>query len=136
MGILGDRQELYFSTEHDEWEISYQPRLGLPLTSYKEKWEALKQISPSSTAPMEQGLLGTASRPLRRLQYLAEEYLTSSPGLDSSSANIALLGGLRSALDGKSLTKEKTFQLTETTVHRLGAMHEAEYLRQQVRIYY
>ena len=41
MGALGNSQQIYFSAENDEWEASYQSRLGLPLTSYKDKWLSL-----------------------------------------------------------------------------------------------
>ncbi|CAG8897793.1 unnamed protein product, partial [Penicillium egyptiacum] len=137
MGMLGDRQELFFSAENDEWELSYQPRLGLPLMSYKEKWQALRYVPPSSTpVPTNQGLPGADRRPLKRLQYLAEEYFAAQPGPDNSGQNIALHSCLRQALNGESFTKEKLLDLTENTAYRLGAMYEAEYLRQQANIDY
>ncbi|KAJ5836518.1 hypothetical protein N7447_002544 [Penicillium robsamsonii] len=137
MGMLGDRQELLFAAENDEWELSYQPRLGLPLMSYKEKWQALRFVPPSSTpAPTNQGLPGANRRPLKRLQYLAEEYFAAQPGPDNSGQNIALHSCLRQALKGENFTREKLLDLTENTAYRLGAMYEAEYLRQQANIDY
>jgi hypothetical protein len=119
MGMLGDRQALFLSAENDEWELSYQPRLGLPLLSYKEKWEALRHVPPSSTpAPTNQGLPGGDRRPLKRLQYLAEEYFAAQPGPDNPGQNVALHSCLRQALKGESFTKEKLHGLTENTAYR------------------
>ncbi|KXG45270.1 uncharacterized protein PGRI_041830 [Penicillium griseofulvum] len=137
MGMLGDCQALFFSAENDEWELSYQPRLGLPLLSYKQKWEALRYAPPSSTpAPTNQGLPGGDRRPLKRLQYLAEEYFAAQPGPDNSGQNVALHSCLQRALKSESFTKEKLHDLTENTAYRLGAMYEADYLRQQAKFDY
>jgi hypothetical protein len=52
MGALGNFQEIYFSAENDEWETSYQARLGLPLTLYKDKWLSLRQVDrPAPQTP-------------------------------------------------------------------------------------
>ncbi|KAJ5736090.1 uncharacterized protein N7483_001215, partial [Penicillium malachiteum] len=128
--------ELYSSAEQDEWEISYQPSYWAPIGELQRKVEALEKIPPSSTTPTEQGLSGsgTINCSIRRLQYLAKEYPTLLPGSDNGSANVALHAGLRSALNGESFTKGKVLQLIEITTYRLGAVHEANYLRQQAKI--
>ncbi|KAE8145101.1 hypothetical protein BDV25DRAFT_144966 [Aspergillus avenaceus] len=131
MGILGDKQQIYFSAENDEWEMSYQPRLGLPLVSYKEKWQSLRQVPPSICPPSTQ-LARTGGRRLKRLQYLAREYFASNPGADNAGPNIGLHNCLRQVLKGASYPKEKVQELTDITVYRLGAMHEAEYLKEQI----
>lgn len=134
MGALGNSQVIYFSAENGEWETGYQPRLGLPLTSYKDNWLSLRQIppSPSSTSGPGPGLAKTGGRRLKRLKYLAEEYFAEKPGPNETSSNIGLHNCLRSVLKGDTYSKEKVDSLTETTSYRLGVMYEADYLREQI----
>lgn len=100
--------------------------------SYKERWQALRYMPPSSTpASTNEGLPGADRRPLKRLQYLADEYFAAQPGPDNSGQN-----SLQQALKGESFRKEKLLDLTENTAYRLGAMYKAEYLRQQANIDY
>jgi hypothetical protein len=131
MGMLGDSQQIHFSAENDEWETSYQPRLGLPLVSYKEKWQSLRQVPPS-TCPASSQLARAGGRRLKRLQYLAQEYFASQPGADNGGPNIGLHNCLNQVLKGASYPKGKVQELTEITAYRLGAMYEAEYLREQI----
>ncbi|KAJ1707381.1 hypothetical protein G4B11_008311 [Aspergillus flavus] len=131
MGMLGDAQHIYFSAENDEWEMSYQPRLGLPLMSYKEKWQSLRRVPPSTCPPSSQ-LARVGGRGLKRLQYLATDYFASHPGADNAAPNIGLHGCLKQVLKGASYPNKKVQQLTEITAYRLGAMYEAEYLKEQV----
>ncbi|PLB33765.1 uncharacterized protein BDW47DRAFT_129648 [Aspergillus candidus] len=132
MGALGIIQKIYFSAEDDDWETSYQPRIGLPLTSYKNKWLSLRQVppSPSSTSGSEPATTG--GRRLKRLKYLAEEYFAAKPGLNEAAPNIGLHNCLRFVLNGTTYSNDKVESLTETTAYRLGAMHEADYLREQI----
>ncbi|KAJ5121262.1 uncharacterized protein N7515_009223 [Penicillium bovifimosum] len=127
MGTLGNSQQIHFSAENDEWESSYQVRLGLPLTSYKERWQSLRQVPPSPSQPGSQ-LAGASGRSLKRLQYLAKEYFASQPGADNAAPNVGLHSCLKQVLNRASYSKEKVQELTEITAYRLGAMHEAEYL--------
>ncbi|KAJ5846806.1 hypothetical protein N7534_010475, partial [Penicillium rubens] len=135
MVTLGNSQQIYFSAENDEWETSYQPRLGLPLASYKDKWLSLRQVPPSPSPPSSTSspeLAKTGGRRLKRLKYLAEEYFAAKPGPNEASPNIGLHNCLRSVLNGATYPKEKVDSLTETTTYRLGAMYEADYLREQI----
>lgn len=134
MGALGNSQVIYFSAENDEWETSYQPRLSLPLTSYKDKWLSLRHVPPSppSTSGPGPGLAKTGGRRLKRLKYLAEEYFAAKPGPNETASNIGLHNCLRSVLKGDTYSKEKVDSLTETTSYRLGVMYEADYLREQI----
>ncbi|KAJ5241414.1 uncharacterized protein N7469_003005 [Penicillium citrinum] len=131
MGLLGDRQRIHFSAENDEWETSYQPRLGLPLVSFKEKWQSLRQVPPTTCAASSE-LARAGGRRLKRLQYLAQEYFASNPGADNAGPNIALHNCLNQVLKGASYPKEKVQELTEITAYRLGAMYEADYSREQI----
>ncbi|KAJ5225942.1 hypothetical protein N7468_007167 [Penicillium chermesinum] len=131
MGLLGDRQQIHFSAENDEWETSYQPRLGLPLMSYNEKWQSLRQVPPSTCAASSE-VARAGGRRLKRLQYLAQEYFASNPGADNAAPNIGLHNCLKQVLNGASYPKEKVHELTEITAYRLGAMYEADYLREQM----
>ncbi|KAJ6114010.1 hypothetical protein N7523_007327 [Penicillium sp. IBT 18751x] len=132
MGALGGYQEIYFSAENDEWETSYQPRLGLPLTSYKDKWLSLRQVPPSPSSTSGSGPARTGGRRLTRLKYLAEEYFAAKPGPNEVASNIGLHNCLRSVLKGDTFSKERVDDLTETTSYRLGAMCEADYLREEI----
>ncbi|KAJ5781290.1 hypothetical protein N7457_006450 [Penicillium paradoxum] len=131
MGLFGDRQQIHFSSENDEWETSYQPRLGLPLVSFKEKWQSLRQVPPSICAASSE-VARAGGRQLKRLQYLAQEYLASHPGADNAGPNIGLHNCLNQVLKGASYPKEKVQELTEITAYRLGAMYEADYLLEQI----
>ena len=135
MGLLGSKQEIYFSVENDEWEMSYQPRLGLPLSSYQEKWESLRAVSPSASSGHTTPASRTGGRLVKRLRYLAEEYLASHPGADSLSPNVALHGDLRRILRGETPVREVN-NLIEITAYRLGSMYEADYLRREIGIQY
>ncbi|KAJ5298814.1 uncharacterized protein N7443_006934 [Penicillium atrosanguineum] len=135
MGMLGDTEQIHFSAENDEWETSYQTRLGLPLISYKEKWQSLRQVPPS-TCPASGQLARAGGRRLKRLQYLAQEYFASRPGPDNGGPNIGLHNCLNQVLKGASYPQEKVQQLTEITAYRLGAMYEADYLREQIGLQY
>ncbi|KAJ5669935.1 uncharacterized protein N7477_005298 [Penicillium maclennaniae] len=117
MGALGNSQEIYFSAENDEWETSYQPRLGASLP-FLGQWRP--------------GPAKTGGRRLKRLKYLAEEYFAAKPGPNETASNIGLHNCLRSVLKGATYSKEKVDDLTETTSYRLGAMYEADYLREAV----
>ncbi|KAJ5562783.1 hypothetical protein N7461_001544 [Penicillium sp. DV-2018c] len=135
MDMLGNSQQIHFSAGNDEWESSYQPRLGLPLTSYKGRWQSLCQVNPSPSQPGSQ-LAGAIGWSLKRLQYLAKEYFASQPGADNAAPNIGLHSCLKQVLNGASYSKEKVQELTEITAYRLGAMHEAEYLWKQTGVEY
>ncbi|KAN0074192.1 hypothetical protein V8E54_008129 [Elaphomyces granulatus] len=67
---------IHFSAENDEWEMNYKSRLGLPLVSFKTRWESLRAIPPTTAAE------GNARR--RRLQVLAREYFAAKSGPDNA----------------------------------------------------
>jgi hypothetical protein len=132
MGLTGEAQEIYFSAENDEWEMSYQARLGLPLAAYRDKWSSLRQVPPSSAPPGGLDVAKAGGRRHKRLQFLAREYFAAKPGLDSASPNVGLHYCLRSIFKGETYTQEKMDGLIETTAYRLGSMHEANYLKEQL----
>ncbi|KAJ5983221.1 hypothetical protein N7481_005320 [Penicillium waksmanii] len=136
MGLLGSTQQIYFSAENDEWETSYRPRLGLPLVSYEAKWNALRKVNPSPSSVNAPTASRSGGRPLKRLKYLAQEYLESKPGADNLAPNLSLHGSLKRVLRGAMLPKEEVEELTEMTGYRLGSMYEADYLRKVVGLQY
>ncbi|KAJ5266759.1 hypothetical protein N7478_009567 [Penicillium angulare] len=137
MGIQGRESEISFSAENDEWEQSYQSRLGLPLTEYKAKWESLRHVASSGYSSPESPVTGcSGSRAQKRLVNLAKEYLAANPGQHNASPNLALHGNLHRVLKGEQLPKEKVDRLTEETAYRLASMHEADFLREQAGIKY
>jgi hypothetical protein len=136
MGLLGSTQQIYFSAENDEWETSYRPRLGLPLVSYEAKWNALRKVNPSPSSVNAPTTSRSGGRPLKRLKYLAQEYLESKPGADNLAPNLSLHGSLKRVLRGEMLPKEEVEELTEMTAYRLGSMYEADYLRKMVGLQY
>ncbi|KAJ5561365.1 hypothetical protein N7461_000126 [Penicillium sp. DV-2018c] len=132
MGLTGEAQEIYFSADNDEWETSYQARLGLPLAAYRDKWSSLRQVPPSSAPSSGLEVARAGGRRHKRLQFLAREYFAAKPGVDSASPNVSLHYCLRSIFKGETYTKEKMDHLIETTAYRLGSMHEANYLKDQL----
>jgi hypothetical protein len=147
MGLLGSHQEIYFSAENDEWESSYRRRLGLPLSSYEMRWLSLRFLSPSSSSgpsspggsssgPAQQSLAKTGGRRIKRIQSLATEYFASHPRRDEFASNIGLHNKLKAVLKGATYPKNKLDDLRDTVAYRLGAMHKAEYLREQAGIRY
>ncbi|KAJ5528698.1 hypothetical protein N7527_002091 [Penicillium freii] len=93
------------------------------------------QSSSSSappSAPAARSQARTGGRRLKRLQYLAQEYFASQPGADNAAPNVGLLYCLNQVLKGVSYPKEMVQELTEITAYRLGAMYEADHLREQI----
>ncbi|KAE8391174.1 hypothetical protein BDV23DRAFT_182700 [Aspergillus alliaceus] len=139
MHFFGEEQRIHFSAEDDEWEMNYQSRLGLPLASYKTRWESLREIP--ATAPSE-GDAGEAllprtgnARQCGRLQVLAREYFAANPGPDNAGPNVAFHNALRFILSGRTdSAKEELSRLFDIVTYRLGSMHEADYLRTQMEI--
>ncbi|KAJ5795899.1 uncharacterized protein N7518_004439, partial [Penicillium psychrosexuale] len=114
-----------------EEAVLFQPptpsRLGLPLVSFKEKWQSLRQVPPSTCAASSE-VTRAGGRRLKRLQYLAQEYFASNRGADNAGPNIGFHNCLNQVLKGVSYPKEKVQQLTEITAYRLGAMYETRLL--------
>lgn len=129
-------QGIHFSIQNDEWETYYQPRTGPPLTSFKERWEPLREIAPSDTesagidgdgdgAPVSS--LKPPSRTRRELQHRAKEYLSSHPGPDNLSLKLSLHQRLRGFLNGtRQFTDEQIQQLLDTVIYRLTTLQEAD----------
>ncbi|KAL1964250.1 hypothetical protein VTN77DRAFT_7208 [Rasamsonia byssochlamydoides] len=138
---FGEEQMIHFSAQDDSWETHYQQRVGLPLTSFKERRESLRPIassdyqSPGITARNPEGTLrkvGTR-RKRRQLKFLAKEYLTSYPGLDELAPNLALHQELRALLGGtENFNAEQLERLYNCVSYRLSALHEADEVRQHV----
>ncbi|KAJ5172519.1 hypothetical protein N7492_005112 [Penicillium capsulatum] len=134
LGLFGNKQSICFSAQDDEWEINYQPRLGPPLALYRRKWQSLRRIPSSHTPACGKKLARKGGHKLNRLQYLANEYLAAQPSIDNLASNVGLHSNLKFGLRNATLSNDKVDELLETTAYRLGAMHEAEYLRSQVGI--
>ncbi|KOS36485.1 hypothetical protein ACN38_g12769 [Penicillium nordicum] len=113
---------------------------------YKEKWQSLRQVPPSTpsstsqsssssappSAPAARSQARTGGRRLKRLQYLASKYFASQPGANNAAPNVGLHYCLKQVLKGASYPKEKVQELTEITAYRLGAIYKADYLREQI----
>lgn len=138
--FLGAEQEMHFSAENDEWEMNYKARIGLPLTSYKDRWQSLRSIPPSALetdAASVSRTGSTGSRRRRRLQVLARAYLDSQPGVDSAGPNVALHNKLRSIVRGTNdfnFDESKIDSMINAVTYRLGSKHEADYHRSQMGI--
>ncbi|KAL1964885.1 hypothetical protein VTN77DRAFT_6238 [Rasamsonia byssochlamydoides] len=137
---FGEHQQIHFSAQDDEWETAYRCRLGLPLISYKDRWEALRVIpppgvrSPDSGSPSPGAIWKTGTlRKRRQLKDLARGYLASNPGLDELAPNLALHQKLRAIRDGtKEFDAEGIDWLYNCVTNRLGAMHEADDVRERM----
>jgi hypothetical protein len=41
---FGEYRCIHFAAQDDEWQTEYRRPLGLPLASYKDRWESLRKI--------------------------------------------------------------------------------------------
>lgn len=44
----GETKQVNFNTLSDDWEANYRCRLGLPLVSYKSRWQSLRETSETT----------------------------------------------------------------------------------------
>lgn len=134
---FGEDQEIHFAAQDDEWETEYRRRLGLPLASYKDRWESLRKIpaiggqSSGESTTSRTGHL----RKRRRVKILARGYFASYPGLDEWAANLSLHHRLKKILGGSDDFDAKEIdRLYNCITYRLGAMHEADEVRRNMGV--
>ena len=124
--------DITFSAQDDAWDMGLQPRTGIPLSTFQEKWNALKIVPQGtywlgSSGPTSQ--LGsvrltdlvTLSMPEAkfRLTKRAYEYMHSFPGDNSAAKNIythrlcntLLTGGELDASDLEALAGHLQYRL-------------------------
>ncbi|KAI9779312.1 MAG: hypothetical protein M1839_007420 [Geoglossum umbratile] len=143
---LGQCHDIGFSAQDDAWETEWRPRSGIPLNTFKERWEMLRSI-PIDTADsrtnrtpyagesrllgdqtdiqLSEGLRGSiVIRGINRVtQMMAYHYLNSFPGNDHHGTN-AEHGKIRDFLTGKGYPHEaETFH--PILAYRLHSMELA-----------
>ncbi|KAI9861256.1 MAG: hypothetical protein M1813_005429 [Trichoglossum hirsutum] len=139
---LGETHEIGFSAKDDLWEVEWRTRSGIPLTTYKERWETLRcipldkadfttnrgfnSLTPSTAAQMSQGLHGgNTLRGLHRMvEAQAREYLRSYPGSDSYGGN-SIHTDFRDLLKGKPFDMTWLEHLSDILIYRLSLMRFA-----------
>ncbi|KAJ9269632.1 hypothetical protein DTO212C5_4243 [Paecilomyces variotii] len=134
---FAEENGIHFSAQNDEWEAEYRTRLGLPLQSYKDRWECLRKIPPSGNQESAEGpVMKTGSpRKRRRLRVAASGYLSSYPGRDNLAGNVGLHGHLRRFLrNHNDFDSKKIDRLFNQVAYRIAAMHEANELRKHMGI--
>lgn len=118
-----------FSDKDDIWDPKWRTRLkGYPLTTYRGKWEALRLISSEDSSDQ---LLSASSvrysdfallsipEAMFRLKRLANDYLTSQPGNDSTAKNHYIHGRCHAVLRGATLSPDQIEQLPGALQYRL-----------------
>lgn len=123
-----------FSAKDDMWGMEWRARTGFPMTGYKEKWEALRQVvsvgssgaSHSASVRVSDVLTLSSYEAEFRLKRLATEYFESHPGPDDAAKNHASHYRARFLLQGKKLTDEELERLAGALRYRLkGIMDQA-----------
>jgi hypothetical protein len=132
---FGEDQQIHFASQDDEWEMEYRRRLGLPLASYKDRWESLRQIPASGNQDLGDGpISGTGTlRKRRRVEFLARVYFASYPGSDQWAANVALHHRLRQTLGNTDkFDADGIDTLYNSITYRLSAMRDADEVRRNM----
>jgi hypothetical protein len=137
---LAGYQNMQFSAQDDSWEIEYRRRSGLPLVAFRNRWESLRLLPRGTTSEAVQ--FGSLQRdPEGTLKEiltcdLARTYLSSLPGWDEKSPNVAFHAQLRDFLEWKreerALGKDLIDILYDQLTYRLDSMREADRLREQM----
>jgi hypothetical protein len=98
-----------FSSDHDEWEMAYSTRTGLPLNEFHERWSLLKKAAPRQEPPGGEHRFGPGSRAFSRDQLITivkserEDYFNSYPGNDTKAKNVVLHNDLRRLINGTEI---------------------------------
>jgi hypothetical protein len=145
---MGAVHHITFSAQDDTWGTEWRQRSGIPLNSYKERWEMLRRIpvdtadpitdrcpkaqhnqtSPGQTsAELSQGLCGSSSVcGLREVvQSMAEGYMLSFPGRDSYASNVYHYT-FRNLVSGKGVVEPDELNfLFDILNYRLSSMRLA-----------
>ncbi|KAL2218376.1 hypothetical protein M432DRAFT_631996 [Thermoascus aurantiacus ATCC 26904] len=131
-----EKQQIHFAQD-DEWETEYRHRLGLPLASYKDRWESLRKIPATGGQGSGEGTTSMTGhlRKRRQVRILARRYFASYPGLDEWAANLSLHQRLKKILGNTDDFDAKEIdRLYNCITYRLGAMHEADEVRRNMGI--
>ncbi|OJJ42725.1 hypothetical protein ASPZODRAFT_125140 [Penicilliopsis zonata CBS 506.65] len=127
-------QNIQFSTQDDDWESHWRPRTGTPLAKFKDHWEMLRQIPPSSVCvdhttggrhPTSTRRVGSLQNDLHRF---AAEYFRAKPGRSGLSSNVALHSALYRFSQGfpEADDTEHLQSMLNQVIYRLNMMRDAD----------
>ena len=118
-----------FSDKDDMWDPEWRARLkGCSLTTYREKWEALRlilsedfsgQVLSASSVRFSDFAQLSIPEAMFRLKRLASDYLKSQPGNDSAAKNHYIHGRCHAILRGATLAPDQIEQLAGALQYRL-----------------
>lgn len=140
---LGARHQIKFSAQYDAWETEWGTRSGIPLQSFKQRWDMLPHIKsqdnsltnldPAGYQKAEKlrlrgGGMGATRAlfiPEASLRSSASEYFDSNPGPSSSSGNHSLHTSLRKVLKNESFKLGELHRVQRQVQYRLSTIRLA-----------
>lgn len=109
-----EENDISFAAKDDVWGMEWRARTGFPMTSYLEKWEALRLIEKSGTTGTSQSASGKSFDTTNlltpeaefRVKRLAYEYMQSNPGPDEAAKNHHVHSACNRLLRGEKLSSD------------------------------
>ena len=130
-----EKNEISFSAQDDAWDMEWRQRTGVPLSTFKERWEALKVVpkgdywqGPSGSASRTGSVRLTDSITISmpeaeyRVTKRAHEYMHNFPGDNSASKNLYTHGMCCALLAGETLEASDLETLVAHLQYRLMIM--------------
>ena len=122
-----EKNSISFSAKDDLWDMEWRARTGFPLTTYQEKWQALRLVqqgaftgqSLSASVRFSDFIHLSIPEAEFRLKRLAYDYLTSQPGDDSAAKNHFVHGRCHEILKGATLPPRELEMLAGALKYRL-----------------
>ncbi|MCJ1407088.1 hypothetical protein MMC19_001158 [Ptychographa xylographoides] len=119
--------DISFSAKDDLWGTDYRERTGLPLASFQQRYNTLKDIpegqhgssSKSATIRFAESVNIFTPAAEYRLKRMALEYTRSMPGPGAAAKNHAVNYGCRNLLDDKTLSAQELESLSAALIYRL-----------------
>lgn len=149
----GARHQIKFSAQFDAWETEWRTRSGIPLQSFKERWEMLPciksqdnsmtNLDPAGYKNAEEfrvglrGGMGTTCARLNievSLRSAASEYLDSNPGPSCQSGNHSLHTFLQKVLKYQYFKLEELRQFQSQVRYRLSTIRLATSCKDLLKI--
>jgi len=155
---FGDRHEIHFSAQDDDWEASWTGRTGIPLQAFAERWDQLatrtstmapsshnrdptaagvtggvSSLSLSEADPIHRGRLGSAfggtvRTQKRYVKSLAKQFLQICPGIWTLGYGPKLHGTLQKFIKGPDKEFANTAEILCLLEYRFSMIMYAELL--------
>ena len=161
---FGDRHEIHFSAQDDDWEASWTGRTGIPLQAFAERWDQLAtrpstmassslnreptapgvtggvmSFSLSEAEPIYRGRLGslfggTVRTQRRYVKGLAKQFLQMCPGIWTLGYGPKLHGTLQKFIKGPEKEFANTAEILCLLEYRFSMIKYAELLLAEVAV--